>query len=246
MTIVLVTAIRRPTRLGSPRRRPRAHGRRSALAAGFRRPSAEVFPATHLAYRDWLEDELERIDGPVDLVGHDWGGGHVMNVVMHRPELVAAGPATRWDCSTPTMCGMTWHRSGRPKAMASNWWTPCSAGRSRAARNSYGAWHSTGHRDHDRGGPRSGDGPGDPGALPLGQPAGDGRGGPRVGERRGTTGSIAACHRGPVHRPDDNRRRAADRAGAQTAVLDQLGHWWMVQDPAAGAEALTDFWATLG
>ncbi len=29
-----------------------------------------------------------RFDEPVDLVGHDWGGGHVVNVVMHRPELV--------------------------------------------------------------------------------------------------------------------------------------------------------------
>ena len=28
------------------------------------------------------------VDGPIDLVGHDWGGCHVMNVVMHRPELV--------------------------------------------------------------------------------------------------------------------------------------------------------------
>ncbi len=55
---------------------------------GFGAPLPGDFPATHLAYRDWLEDELERIAEPVDLVGHDWGGGHVMNVVMHRPELV--------------------------------------------------------------------------------------------------------------------------------------------------------------
>ena len=30
-------------------------------------------------YRDWLERELGGIDGPIDLVGHDWGGGHVVN-----------------------------------------------------------------------------------------------------------------------------------------------------------------------
>lgn len=46
------------------------------------------FPATYVAYRDWLEVELENVDEPVDLVGHDWGGGHVVNVMMHRPELV--------------------------------------------------------------------------------------------------------------------------------------------------------------
>jgi pimeloyl-ACP methyl ester carboxylesterase len=31
---------------------------------------------------------LERIDEPIDLVGHDWGGCHVVNAVMHRPDLV--------------------------------------------------------------------------------------------------------------------------------------------------------------
>ena len=55
---------------------------------GFGAPLPDDFPATYLAYRDWLEGELERIDEPVDVVGHDWGGGHVMNLVMHRPELV--------------------------------------------------------------------------------------------------------------------------------------------------------------
>jgi pimeloyl-ACP methyl ester carboxylesterase len=45
---------------------------------------------------------------------------------------------------------------------------------------------------------------------------------------------------------DETRRRAADRAGARTEVLDGLGHWWMVQDPARGAAALTRFWETLG
>jgi pimeloyl-ACP methyl ester carboxylesterase len=45
---------------------------------------------------------------------------------------------------------------------------------------------------------------------------------------------------------EDHRRRAADRAGARTEVLDHLGHWWMVQDPARAAAALTRFWETLG
>jgi len=45
---------------------------------------------------------------------------------------------------------------------------------------------------------------------------------------------------------DALRRRAADRSGARTEVLDGLGHWWMVQDPARGAAALTRFWETLG
>ena len=55
---------------------------------GFGAPLPDRFPATYLAYRDWLEDELEGFDEPVDLVGHDWGAAHVVNTVMHRPELV--------------------------------------------------------------------------------------------------------------------------------------------------------------
>jgi pimeloyl-ACP methyl ester carboxylesterase len=45
---------------------------------------------------------------------------------------------------------------------------------------------------------------------------------------------------------DEMRRRAAARAGAQVAVLDGLGHWWMVQDPKRAAAVLHDFWSSHG
>src|SRR5690606_15749982 len=44
---------------------------------------------------------------------------------------------------------------------------------------------------------------------------------------------------------DETRRRAAERAGARTEVLDGLGHWWMVEDPARSGAVLTDFWNSL-
>ena len=44
---------------------------------------------------------------------------------------------------------------------------------------------------------------------------------------------------------DELRRRAAERAGARTEVLEGLGHWWMLQDPARGAAVLDRFWKTL-
>ncbi len=40
-------------------------------------------------------------------------------------------------------------------------------------------------------------------------------------------------------------REAAERAGAQVAVLEGVGHWWMLEDPARGAEALEAFWGEL-
>jgi pimeloyl-ACP methyl ester carboxylesterase len=43
---------------------------------------------------------------------------------------------------------------------------------------------------------------------------------------------------------DVQRRRAAKRAGARTLVLPGLGHWWMLEDPAAGAAVLDGFWSS--
>jgi hypothetical protein len=39
---------------------------------------------------------------------------------------------------------------------------------------------------------------------------------------------------------------SAERAGAEVAKLDGVGHWWMCQDPARGARTLERFWASLG
>ena len=39
---------------------------------GFGAPLDDGFAATYLAYRDWLEEQLECFDEPIDLVGHDW------------------------------------------------------------------------------------------------------------------------------------------------------------------------------
>jgi hypothetical protein len=42
------------------------------------------------------------------------------------------------------------------------------------------------------------------------------------------------------------RRRATARAGAEVAVLDGLGHWWMIQNPNRAAQVLGGSWAGLG
>jgi pimeloyl-ACP methyl ester carboxylesterase len=55
---------------------------------GFAAPWPAGFGATVRDYRDWLIGELTDVGEPVDLVGHDWGGGHVVNVAMSRPDLI--------------------------------------------------------------------------------------------------------------------------------------------------------------
>jgi len=55
---------------------------------GFGAPVPDGWAATADDYTAWLVGELENIGHPVDLVGHDWGGGHVLNVAITRPELI--------------------------------------------------------------------------------------------------------------------------------------------------------------
>jgi pimeloyl-ACP methyl ester carboxylesterase len=48
----------------------------------------EDWGATVDEYRGWLISKLTALGTPVDLVGHDWGGVHVVNVAMSRPDLL--------------------------------------------------------------------------------------------------------------------------------------------------------------
>jgi pimeloyl-ACP methyl ester carboxylesterase len=214
---------------------------------GFGSPLPDDFPATYLAYRDWLEGELENIDEPVDLVGHDWGGGHVVNVVMHRPELVRSWAS---DIVGVFDADYTWHD------MAQIWQTPgdgeqlvdtMMAGtvEDRAAQMApLGIPSDVATILAAAQGPEMGRA-----ILLLYRSARQ----PAMAEAGGSLENAAARPGLSILATEDHyvgsdaiRRRAAERAGAHTEVLDGLGHWWMLQDPARGAAALTQFWETLG
>jgi pimeloyl-ACP methyl ester carboxylesterase len=213
---------------------------------GFGAPLPEDFPATYLAYRDWLEDELKRVDGPVDLVGHDWGGGHVINAVMHRPELVRSWASDVVGLFDPDY---VWHD------LAQVWQTP-GAGEELVNTLLGGTVEDRAERMESFGIPAdiatsiaAEQGPDMGRAILLlyrsaAQPAMAvaGRALENAAARPGL--SLLATE-DPYIGSADNRRRAADRAGARTEVLDGLGHWWMVQDPERGAAALTTFWESL-
>lgn len=210
---------------------------------GFGAPQPDRWSATYLDYRDWLEDELTRFDDPVDLVGHDWGGGHVINVVMHRPELVRS-----WASD---MIGVfdrdyVWHD------LAQVWQTP---GDGEALVETM-----MGGTVQDRAEQLVGLGLTRHVATKIaaGQT-------PEMGRailqlyRSATQPAMAEAGRElekAAARPglsllasedhyvgsDEIRRRAAERAGAHTEVLEGLGHWWVVQDPSRAAAVLAHFW----
>ena len=136
----------------------------------FGAPMPQGWGATVEEYRLWLVEELEALGEPVDLVGHDWGGGHVVNVAMTRPDLPPS----------PLMAP----GSGEPDLR----------------------WHGM----------------------------------PGSGRRPGL-----ALHRSPTTTSSAYGRHAPAGRGRGSEVLDGLGHWWMLQDPARGVAVLTEFWASL-
>jgi pimeloyl-ACP methyl ester carboxylesterase len=213
---------------------------------GFGSPLPDDFPATYVAYRDWLEDELGGIDGPIDLVGHDWGGGHVVNVAMHRPDLIRSWTSDVVGCFDPDY---VWHD------LAQVWQTPGDGEQSVDTLMS-GSVEDRVARMTQFGIPSEIAASMAPAQDPeMGrailkvyrsarQPAmaEAGRALEKAAARPGL--SILATEDSFVG-SDAIRRRAAERAGAHTEVLEGLGHWWMLQDPARGAAALTRFWDTL-
>ncbi len=214
---------------------------------GFGAPLPEDFPATYLAYRDWLERELARVDGPVDLVGHDWGGGHAVTAVMHRPELVRSWASDALGLFDPDY---VWHD------LAQVWQTP-GDGELLVDTMLGGTVGDRADRMTALGLPMDiaasiamAQGP-EMGRAILSlyrsarQPA-MAEAGRALGNAVARSGLSLLATEDPYIGPAENRRRAACRAGARTEVLDGLGHWWMVQDPARGAEALTRFWETVG
>ena len=213
---------------------------------GFGAPLPDDFPATCLAYRDWLEDELAGFKEPVDLVGHNWGGGHVVNTVMHRPELVRSWASDVVGVFDPDYI---WHD------LAQVWQTP-GDGEQLVDTMMGGTVQDRAKRLAAFGVPldvatsiAAAQGPEMGRAILLlyrsaRQPAmaEAGRGLEAAAARPGL--SLLATEDHYVG-SEELRRRAADRAGARTEVLDGLGHWWMCQDPARGAAVLTRFWETL-
>lgn len=213
---------------------------------GFGAPVPDGFGATYLEYRDWLIGELEQFGGPVDLVGHDWGGGHVMNAVMSRPDLVRSWVTDVIGIYDPDY---VWHE------LAQGWQQPevgeklVDAMVNGPVQERLSRWHGFGITREVAEGMIAGQNEEmgrcilalyrsavQPALRELGEYL------PSAAARPGL--ALLATEDNVVG-TDEMRHRQAARAGAQVAALEGLGHWWMVQDPARGAKVLTEFWASV-
>ncbi|EKT78283.1 alpha/beta hydrolase fold protein [Rhodococcus opacus M213] len=212
---------------------------------GYGAPVPDRFGASWIEYRDWLISELEAIGHPVHLVGHDWGGVHVMNTAMSRPDLLLSWTIDVMGGFDPEY---VWHD------LAQEWRTIDSG---EAATEAF-----LGETVEDRIQTN----------LSLGIPEETAKE-LAVGQDQTMMRCLLALYRSApepilkhmaahladasavpglvVIATEDNfvgnvemRRRAAVRTGA-TVVELPLQHWWMLQDPKLAAETLTNFWSSV-
>jgi pimeloyl-ACP methyl ester carboxylesterase len=210
----------------------------SAIPAGF--------DCSVDAYRDWLAAELRKLAQPIDLVGHDWGGGHVVRIAMDYPELIRSWTTDILGAFDPDY---VWHDLARV------WQTPeigeqaiaqmaSTSADVRAQRfESLGMTPAISRKVVDGAN-------GELGRAILAvyrsaaQPAmrNFGIGLPRAAAKPGLAVIATEDH---YCGGEPLARRCAERANAQVAILEGAGHWWMCQQPKLGADAINSFLAKL-
>lgn len=213
---------------------------------GFGAPIPEAFDCTMGAYREWLISELEKLAHPVNLLGHDWGGGHIMGVAMERPDLIHS-----WITDTLGVFDheYVWHD------LAQVWQAPETGEQaveqmmSEPIESTLERYESLGMtpavarsilaaRTPDIG--RA--------ILALYRSAAQ-----PVMRDAGQQLVKAAARPGLALIPTEDHfcggetlaRRSAKRAGAQVAVLEGAGHWWMCQQASEAANAINHFMTSL-
>ncbi len=213
---------------------------------GFGASVPDGFGATSDDYVAWLASELEPQGAPIDLVGHDWGGGHVMRLAMERPDLIRSWAMDIAGCFAPDY---VWHD------MAQVWQTP-GAGEEMVAgmasmpvadrASMFETFGMT--TDIARDVAEASDDAMGRCILALYRSAAQpalARLGEGLAAAAARPGLVIITTEDEFTGGEARARWSAGRAGAKVAVLQGLGHWWMIQDPAAGATALQEFWDSL-
>jgi pimeloyl-ACP methyl ester carboxylesterase len=227
-----------------------ARGRTDVIALsppGFGAPIPDGFDPTMDAYTDWLIGELEAIresGAEIDLLGHDWGAGHVYGTLARRPDLVRTWVG---DIAGILDATYVWHD------MAQAWQTPDIGEQVIAAMTS-----------------SSGDdrlalfvGLGLPDAIASALADGLDTDMGRCVLRLYRTGAqpeigqlgdrLAAMELPPglivdaeldAYVSSELSNAVAERMGTEVLRLDGRGHWWMVHDTDPVADALVNFWQT--
>jgi pimeloyl-ACP methyl ester carboxylesterase len=210
---------------------------------GFGCPRPQRFVPDKDSYVDWLLDELAAIDGPIDLVGHDWGAGLTYRIASAHGDRLRSWAADVGNIVHPDY---VWHDFARI------WQTPGEGEAFFASQNE----QTPAERApvYEMMGIPAAD------ALEMAT-AGDATMGECIlGLYRSAVPNPHA-HWGPwsltsvpgmvIHPTDDpfgNEQLASEVAvafGARFELLPGVGHFWPYQAPEAAAALLTGFWSSL-
>lgn len=77
---------------------------------GFGCPVPQGFGATKEEYVDWLLGELDHLDEPIDLVGHDWGAGLTYRIATTKGQRIRSWVADIGNIMHPDY---EWHDIGK-------------------------------------------------------------------------------------------------------------------------------------
>ncbi len=202
------------------------------------------FGGTKDDYADWLVDELEKIGKPVDLVGHDWGAGLTYRVVTTRGELIRSWAADVANIAHPDY---VWHDFAKIWQTAGDgekyWEDQLAAPVETSAQGVelLGVPHDDAITMFSRIDKTMGDCILGLYRSALPNPYAD-----WGGEFSAT--NAPGCVLTPVDDPfghEGMAQEVADMLGARVERMPGLGHFWPLQNPAAGAKVLTQFWASL-
>lgn len=213
---------------------------------GFGAPVPHHFAATWDDYVAWLISALESIGEPVDLVGHDWGANHALRVACERPDLVRS-----WCVDTAGVWApdYVWHE------VSTMFRTPD------VGEGIINAWLALGPEGRQAIFQPAGVAPDvvvemagaideAMGRCILGiyrsaDEAAFARWREQLPAASARPGLVLAVVGDDLGGTEAQHRWTAERTGAEVALLERLGHWWMLHEPAAAARALRRFWESL-
>jgi pimeloyl-ACP methyl ester carboxylesterase len=190
-------------------------------------------------------EALQADDAPIDLVGHDWGAGHVYRLVAERPDLVRSWAADVGGLLHPDY---QWHDAAKA-------WQEPEVGEQVIEM-------MTAMPLEDRVGMYTDFGLSTEMAEPMAAAVTPDMGrailalyrSAREPQLREFADRLASADHGPgliITATDDAYVSAemagpvAERLGIDELVLDGQGHWWMVHDAERAANGLIRFWNEL-
>jgi pimeloyl-ACP methyl ester carboxylesterase len=209
---------------------------------GFGAPLPTGFEVTVPGYRSWLETRLEEFKRPVDLVGHDWGGAHVVQVAMSRPDLIRSWTPDELQIFAPDY---VWHplaqvcqQEGVGEASVAEFFCGTFEQKMEVVKG-MGITGLAAVRmaaGFDEGLARAVLSLLRSAAQPVMSDAGSGLA--KVRQRPGLALVATADPNGTMAMHE----WAAQQAGAEIAVLEGVVHWWPSMQPRPAVEAMTRFW----